>query len=368
MSEDQTKITDPLSAPECIAEIRRIAEAFPDKALSRNFFRVHARIAESVWSRHFGTWQEAKRQAGVLLTRHQHRMELDVAKHASVDSFRQMNIDKSGWEDKYLRPNKARFQTMLIGSDIHDKDCDLLWRRTFLDTAKRVQPEKIILNGDVYDAPEFGKYPVDPREWDVVGRIKWVHQFLADLRKVAPNAEITLVAGNHEDRLLRHLAEASPAMRAVLSDLHGFTVSKLLGLEAYEVNFISRNDLATFTVADAKKEVAKNYTISYDAVLCHHFPFGRDMGYPGGNGHDHKHIVWPGYSPAFGPFEWHQLGCGHKRAASYTAGEKWALGFMLAHVDRLSRRTQFEYIDVQDHVVIGGKWYERTQEEFVHLS
>jgi hypothetical protein len=30
--------------------------------------------------------------------------------------------------------------------------------------------------GDIFDLPEFGKYGVDPREWDVVGRIKFAHE------------------------------------------------------------------------------------------------------------------------------------------------------------------------------------------------
>lgn len=368
LSENQRKFHPEWSPEDCSAHLRSIAQAHPDQVISRNFFRVHSEISESTWNRHFGTFEQFKRSAGVTLSRHQHRLELDVAKHAGADNYRSMNVDKAGWADKYQRPSKARFATVLVGNDIHDIECDPFWRRCFIDTAKRVQPERIVLNGDVFDLPEFGKYPVDPRTWDVVGRIKWVHEFLRDLRATAPNAEIVIVEGNHEFRLLRHLAEATPALRAVLADLHGFTVSKLLGLEAFEVNYVSRSDLATFTVADAKKEVSKNYVISYDAVLAHHFPEGRNMGYPGSNGHHHRHLVWSAYSPAFGAYEWHQVGCGHRRAADYTAGEQWGLGFMLEHVDRLTRRTAFEYIQLQDFCVIGGKWYERKPEEMLHSS
>ena len=296
------------------------------------------------------------------------RLELQVAKHAGADNYREMNIEKAGWDEKYLRPHATRFQTILSGSDIHDIECDPFWRRLFIETARRVQPEKIILNGDIFDLPEFGKYPVDPRQWDVVGRIKWVHAFLADLRAAAPNAELVMTEGNHEFRLLRHLSEATPAMRVVLSDLHGFTVPKLLGLDAYEVNYISRTDLATFTERDIKQEVSKNYYVAYGSVLAHHFPEGRQMGFPGWNGHHHSHIVWPAYSPIFKSFEWHQLGCGHRRSADYCAGEKWSLGFILAHVDTETKVSALEYVPIQDHAVIGGKFYTRQADEFVHLS
>lgn len=368
LSENQRKFHPNWTAEDCIEHLRAIAKASPDQVITRNFFRVHSNISESTWNRHFGTFQQFKRSAGVILSRHQHRLELQVAKHAGADNYRSMNIDKAGWDEKFLRPNKARFQTVLVGSDIHDKNCDPFWRRVFVDTAKRVQPEKIVLNGDIFDLPEFGKYQVDPREWDVVGRIRWVHKFLEDLRNVAPDAEIIMIEGNHEFRLLRHLAECTPAMRVVLSDLHGFDVPKLLGLTEYEVNYISRTDLGTFTERDVKNEVSKNYWIGYDALLAHHFPEGKDMGYPGWNGHHHRHFSWSFYSPTFKTYEWHQLGCGHRRVATYTAGEKWGLGLLLAHVDRLTRTSQMEHFSLQDHVVVGGKWYARQASEMVHLS
>src|SRR5690606_34678442 len=37
-----------------------------------------------------------------------------------------------------------------------------------------------------------------PREWDVVGRIQWVHKFLEDIRNASGNSEIIYIEGNHE--------------------------------------------------------------------------------------------------------------------------------------------------------------------------
>lgn len=369
LSEDTKKFHEEWNKEDCIAELRGIAEAHPEMVVTRNFFRNHSQISESTWNRYFGTFQEFKRQAGITLTRHQHRQELHVARHASVDEFRKMNMLKAGYEDKYRKPEgKTRWKTVLVGTDIHDRECDPFWRRCFLDTAKRVKPDVIVINGDAFDLPEFGKYPVDPREWDVVGRIQWFHQFLKELRKASPDSEIVLVEGNHEYRLLRHLAEASPAMRAVLSDLHGWTVSTLLGLDQFEVNFIARANLATFTMADMKKEVARNYWIGFDAVLGHHFPEGRQMGMPGWNGHHHSHTVWSSYSPVFGAYEWHQIGAGHARGAVYTAGEQWTNGLLIAHVDTRTKWSTMEYVDIRDHAVIGGKWYTREPGEVVHSN
>ena len=364
MSEDTAKYMEDWGEEECIAELRRVAEEDEDKIVTRNYFRVNSAISESTWNRYFGTFEEFKRKAGITLTRQQHGLERAIAKHASVDHYRALNIERADYDTKYLKPNGNRFKTVITASDLHDIEIDQFFLRVFIDTCKRVQPDAIVLDGDIFDLAEFGKYGVDPREWDVVGRIKFVHtEILAPLREACPDSEIHFIEGNHEARLLRHIADATPALRAVLSDLHGFTVSKLLGLDAYEVNYVAKADLATFTTAEHKKQLANNYLILWESLLFHHFPHARNMGLPGVNGHHHQHQVWPMFSPIYGAYEWHQLGCGHKRSASYCEGEKWHEGFAIINVDTEKKMTNFDYVAVTDIAVSGGKWYQRKPEE-----
>jgi len=365
LSEDDAKYKD-WTAAQCITELKRIAaESTASEAITRHHFRVFSTISESTWNKHFGTFLEFKRQAGLILTRHQHRHERDIAKHAAADVARDLTLEKRGYAGKYDKPEGGRWQTILVGSDLHDVDCDPFFRRLFVEAAQRVQPNVICLNGDIFDLPEFSKYTQDPRDWDVVGRIEWVHALLNDLREAAPDAQIDLIEGNHEFRMMRHLAEATPALRTILSDLHGFTVARLLGLDTYEVNYVARCDLAAWTERDVKEELRANWVNYWDAVIAHHFPEGRQMGYPGWNGHHHRHIVWHGYNPTHGAYEWHQVGAGHMRDASYTNGEKWTNGLMLAHVDTRKKHTAFEYVDIRDHAVLGGTWYRRQKSEII---
>lgn len=366
LSEDQRKFHQDWTEQDCLNELRRIAEIDPDKVITRNFFRVRSDISEATWNRYFGTFAEFKRQAGITLSRHAHRLEKDIAKHASKDNQRAMTAQKLQYEGKYQRDVSRRWQTTLVGSDFHDVNCDPFTRRMFIEAALRVQPEKIVINGDIFDLPEFSKYTQDPRKYDPVGRIQWVHVFLQDLREAAPDAEIIMVEGNHEFRLIRHLTEATPALMTVLADLHGFTVPSLLGLDEYEVRYVARMDLSTFVERDVREELKKNYVILHDAVLFHHFPEGARMGYPGANGHHHKHLVHSYYSPIFGPYEWHQTGCGHIRQASYAAGEKWSNGFLLCHTDITTKHTAFEYIELRDFAMLGGVFYERNTDEGVY--
>lgn len=364
LSEDASKFMEHWGPEECIEELRRISEIDTEKVVTRNYFRNHSAISESTWNRYFGTFEEFKRQAGVKLSRQQHAHERAIAKHASVDHYRAMNIERADWAEKYVRDNDNRFKTILTCSDLHDIEIDPFYLRVLIDTAERVQPDVISLVGDIFDLPEFGKYGVDPREWDVVGRIKFAHEkILGPLRDACPDAQIDFIEGNHEARLLRQLADATPALRAVLSDLHGFTVAKLLGLEKFEINYIAKADLAAFSKRDFERELASNYKVYYDTVLCHHFPHARNMGLPGVNGHHHKHQVWSEFNPIYGAYEWHQLGSGHRRSASYCEGERWHNGFALINVDTHTRSTAFDYISVTDFAVAGGKWYHREPHE-----
>lgn len=360
VSENEGKFHANWSAEDCISELRRIVDEHPEMIITRNFFRNKSVISEATWNRYFGTFMEFKRAAGVTLTRQQHALEKHIAKHRAVDHYREMNKERQEWGDKYIRKNKTRFQTILVASDLHDIECDEFWLKVFLDTAKRVQPDVIVLNGDIFDLPEFGSYQVDPRQWDVVGRIKYVHtKILAPLRKACPDAQITFVEGNHEYRLLRHLTDSTPALKAVLSDLHNMTISGLLGLDEYEINYVAKGDLAAYRVGDIKKELGKNYEVFFDCYIAHHFPEGRHLGLPGINGHNHKWKVWDMYNETHGAYQWMQLGCGHVRDATYCNGNLWSLGFAMAHIDTHKKLVNHEYIPVTEHAVVGGKFYYR---------
>lgn len=363
MSEDEAKFKPGFTAEDCIEELRRVAKGHPDQVISRNFFRVHGTISESTWNRHFGTFEEFKRQAGVKLTRQQHAVERQIARHASVDHYRALNAERRDYAGRYERPTSGRFKTRIFCSDLHDEEMDPFYRRVLIDTIKRVQPDSFTIVGDGLDLPEFGKYSVDPREWGPTRRIKAFHKFLGEVREVMPTAQFDMIEGNHEYRLLRHLGDETPALKTVLSELHGMTIRSLLGLDKFEINYIAKADLAAFREKDVAKEIGKNYKVYDGCFLAHHFPDGRNMNMPGVNGHHHRHIVWSHFNPTFGAYEWHQMGCGHMRDASYCAGEKWHMGFMIAHIDTHTKQVVSEYVQITDFAIVGGQWYRREPHE-----
>lgn len=367
LSESSQKFMAKWAEQDCIDELQRIAKIDTTKVITRNYFRNHATCSESTWNRYFGTFLEFKRQAGLVLTRQQHHLEKQIAKHASVDHYREFNVERQEYASKYIRTRKVGHKVILFLSDLHDIECDSFFLSVVIDTVKRIQPDVVVFNGDIFDLPEFGKYSVDPRQWNPVGRIKFVHdKIFAPMREAAPDAQFDLIEGNHEFRLLRHLCDGTQALKTVLSDLHGFTVAKLLGLDKFEINYIAKADLAAYTVSNISEEIGRNYKQYFGTVLAHHFPQGSSLGMPGINGHHHTWHVRAMHNETFGSYQWVQGGCGHVRDATYANGEKWFLNFNIAHVLPGKRLVNWDCIGVTDMAVVGGKYYHRPVKGGAH--
>lgn len=348
---------------DCLKNLRDIDEKTPG-TITRDLFRKESYISERTWINYFGNFTQFKREAGLVPSKAEGTIMTNISRHASKDNLKELNEEKRTYEERYLKISNRNDQTILVGSDQHDLHCDPFYRRLFIEAASRIKPDYIVLGGDLFDFPEFSKYTNDPRDYKVIERINWVHEFLQDLRDTCPDTTMYLIAGNHEERLIRHLGESSSSLVTILSDLHGVTISNLLGLDKFEVNYISRLDLKAFNDADIKNELKKNYLIINDSILIHHYPNGFDYGLPGCNGHLHKHTVRNGYSFGFGSYDWHQLGSGHVRVASFCNAERWTNGFLIIHNSLKTKRSVMEYVDTTaDLAVLGGRFYYRNEEE-----
>jgi hypothetical protein len=355
-----------MTKEDVLAELVQLAYDYPEKNITRAFYRKETANPDSVWELHWGNWTNFMVAAGQARTKTQKQLYSQVAAHVSTDHLESITLEKLSYSGKYEKPSGKRFITVLAGSDIHGHLCDPFWRRIFIDTAARLKPDHIALVGDVLDLPNFSKYNQDPRTYDVLGEIKWTHQFLADLREAAGDVQLDLLEGNHSARLVKYLAESAPHLMPLLSDLHGMGVSELLGLDKYQVNYIAKANLAVFKETDLKKEIAKNYTVVADTVLFHHFPQAKNWGLDCQTGHHHTLKVDTFWNVTTGPTTWVQAGCGHVRNASYSMGEKWSNGFCIWHIDTLKKLATPEIIDVtNDLAVVGGKYYFRTEDEIV---
>lgn len=350
----------------CIDDLKAISEEYPNRRITRDFYRQNGSAPEAAWTGHFGNFPEFLRQSGLEHTRNANKIRNAAARHAAVDELRQVSASRRELGSVYPRDDKfGRFKTMVACSDLHDEECDPFYLRVLCETIKDVNPDVVCLDGDIFDVPEFGKYNVDPREWDVVGRMEKGIDIIRQIREAAPEAQIDFIEGNHEARVVRHLLECSPAIKHLLSGLHDFDLTKLFKLDEFEVNYIANADLFTFTDAQTRKEMTKNYKYYWGCLLAHHFPHGRHIGMPGFNGHHHQHVVWSEHNAHYGAYEWHQMGAGHTRDATFCDGTKWNNGFLVVMADTQTRDVVFDYSYVGSTFSLSaGKMYARQPDEF----
>lgn len=108
--------------------------------------------------------------------------------------------------------------SVLIGSDAH------YWpnristaHRAFVHMAKELQPELIVLNGDMLDGARISRHP--PANWDhrptLKDELEVVQERLAEIEKAAPNAQLVWPLGNHDWRFEAYLANNAPEFEGV---------------------------------------------------------------------------------------------------------------------------------------------------------
>ena len=81
-----------------------------------------------------------------------------------------------------------------------------------ISLVKKLNPAKIVMHGDNLDLPEMGKYRLSPAFGQTTqAAIDYATELVARLRDAAPNAEISWLAGNHEERLVNYLLDNAKA-------------------------------------------------------------------------------------------------------------------------------------------------------------
>jgi len=373
LSENLKKF-DPNATPdEMIEDLRRVQQDNWGKTITRMFYREHGSFSDSTWSLHFGSFQEFKRQAGLELLRSQHKIEVQQAKAVSLDHYREFfKREVLPYYNKHTKaPSPFHIKTILAMSDLHDRECCEFSLSVFIAECARKQPDVIVLNGDIFDLLEFGRYTVDPRSYDIVGRFDFVRErVFAPLRAACPDAQIDLICGNHEIRLLKLLADATPNVKILLSDVMGLSFKDIFGLDKYEINWASKFDLGAFSKKDLNNEAKKNYQIYFDCFVFTHLPDKRLKVMSGSHGHHHlgelKEFVYLDPVTHMGKVHsWSQTPAMHSKDASYLDNLcGWSTGFLEVIINAKTHEVFQKIHSIQNGwTVIDGNYYQRERED-----
>lgn len=322
---------------------------------------VRQNIHEGDYIRLFGNFSSFKQAAGLSPSKLEKQFHNQVASTVGNYELNKLNDKKAEYVGKYLRPSNGRFQTIVCGSDIHSKLSDQFSVDCFIDTLKRTQCDIVILNGDIVDFECLSSHGGnDPRRFTITDEMNWLDDFLTKIRNTVPNAQIIYIEGNHENRLLRHFANESPFVRELLSEYHGFDFARLLGLDKFEINFISKSNLCAYTESATRKEVDKNYIVLHDMIAYGHTQEVRKHGLPSVWGHSHAYKTFAQYDYRYGSYHNVQTGCMTTLDAHYCEASHWNAGFLITHIDTHSKRHQHEYINTSNgFCMIGGQLYLR---------
>lgn len=369
MSERTKKADWNASPDDCVEDLRQVQKEHPDSFIGRNFYRVHGKYSDSTWNCHFGTFEEFKRRAGLQLSRGQHHLEKKIARHAALDVYRDFfTTEVAPWIGKYeVKQSDGRVKTILVISDVHDIDADPFVLSVIIDTAKRIQPDVICFNGDIYDMYEFSRFDKDPRMVKIRERFDFVREHVfKPIRKACPNAQTDLIIGNHEQRILKLLADRSPAMK-VLVDLMGITFSQLLGLDEFKINLVCKNDFAAYNAKEMHEEVRRNYKKYFDTVVINHFG-DEDFAMCSVGGHTHRPKFTTKVNEVMGPIWALTTGSVCKVDVEYNPNKVSAQNsFAIIHVDTWNRQAIPEHVMFTSRMaVVGGKYYFRKEDEQVN--
>ena len=353
---------------ELIKELLSMQEENPNRNITRTYYRKHGTYSCHLITRLFGNFTQFKRDAGLQSTRETNRLLTRVTKEEDAVKYQEFfTKEVLPFVEKYPKKiTNKDIVTMLVASDAHDLESDKFSIDVFIDTCKRLQPDIICLNGDILDLYEFSRFTADPRKTDIVARFAWLDNFLARLRRAAPDAQIDYIIGNHEFRLLRYLADKSPEMRILLGDIMEMSLKDIFGLDKHQVNFVSKFDLSAFTAKEVKNAAKRNYKIYEGCYAVSHEPDSSLLNMNGTNGHLHKIDVKHNsfVDPATGlskPVTWVTTPAMCSREAEYVQrASRWQCGFLQVFIDKRTKESYHNIIETTyGWCVVNGMYYSR---------
>lgn len=182
-----------------IKDLQELQAKDPDRNITRDYFHANSQVTKYFVQNTFGTFNEFRAAAGISLNRAEREVRNKTALHASLDAYRGLNAQAIGLDSAYERDGSGDTRTLIVAGDIHDEEVDPFYLRCLLEATGIVEPDVFVINGDIFDLPEFGKYTTDPRDWNPTEKILFVHnQVLRPIREIIPDAQIDLISGNHE--------------------------------------------------------------------------------------------------------------------------------------------------------------------------
>lgn len=161
--------------------------------------------------------------------------------------------DSFAFGEKFMYISASGSRTLAAGDSqipFQDEQAHDNFQRAVIET----QPDNIIFVGDMIDLPSLSRFAQRP-EWvgSTQGAIDSYHNFLAQTRANAPNSRISVVHGNHEQRLddyVRKNAMEVLRLRRAGDQFAALTLRNLVRYDDLEVEYIDGYPNGTLWLED----------------------------------------------------------------------------------------------------------------------
>ncbi len=102
--------------------------------------------------------------------------------------------------------------------------------KLFLEVVKDVQPNLVILGGDILDLPYCSTKFINPAfpKDQLIDDLYQAMRLIVDINVAAPRASVIYIEGNHEARLSNLVLERAPALQVLLGEKRALSMTSLI--------------------------------------------------------------------------------------------------------------------------------------------
>lgn len=125
-------------------------------------------------------------------------------------------------------------KSIVVFNDVHIPFHNEAACRNVLRFCKDIQPDNIVINGDLLDCYSVSSFPKEPGKPNLQEELDIGAEFLNELRSNCPTSEIDYLEGNHEERLKRLVRQQHS-----LYGLRALTIPSLLFLDDLDITYHS---------------------------------------------------------------------------------------------------------------------------------
>jgi hypothetical protein len=384
---DQYRKDDKLKAKMRAALIKDLLRVYdhPDNpysgwAASRKRYRELGWYPEIIVTDLFGTHTEFERAAGLRDKRGTSKVKLAIARlhtEKEIERYAEETImpHVNKWNKAYR--DRTGIKTVATISDAHGPYIDPLVKRAWLDTLKILKPDGIIFDGDIVDFPEVSRHTKMPGDGSLViqEELDFVREeIFRPSIQASPKSWRTYHIGNHEQRLVRYIADTAPA----LASLRCLRWDRLLELDELKIELVFGGSWLAPRQKDRTENIKRTFKVYYDCFAVTH---GKSCAknameeelkryqFSGASGHTHRPGLWTMPTLRNPNLSWTSLAM----AAGYSVGKNyvegpgaWTMGFGFHVIDPgagiVIPMPVFGY---EDMIAVGmtGKVYRPTPEE-----